>query len=268
MKSFFLALTSVCMILPVMPAHADVILDYRINNEQSPHQVMVAHGFVLIPGVAEGGRSDLLYLPPQQSAMLINHRKKQYMIINQKRLEQLASQAEIAQPILKGLSSQIKQLDPKQQEKWNNMLGGIDFSDTDSYLSGHYELKRKGQAAMALGGQCDEYDVVEGGGKTAAQICLASQQALRLEPIDYKALRDLLDFTAELHSSMHGLAQKFLGGLPGIRIEGHDGIPANIRQLQGESRQSLTLKSVRHETLDIARFTVPQGYQEKHFKIW
>lgn len=268
MRPFFPALTSFFLAMTAHIASADAILNYGINDEQVSHQVLVAHGFVLIPGVAENGKSDLLYLPPQRSAMLINHRKRQYMIINQKRLEQLAAQAELAQPILKGLSAQIKQLDPKQQEKWSHMLGGIDLSDQGNYLGEDYELKPKGQSPMAIGGQCEQYDVIAMHDKTQAHICLASQQSLRLDNADYQSLRDLIDFTAELHSSMHGLAQKFLGPLPGIRIQGHEGIPVMIRQGQNGGQDQLTLRSLKHEAVDPSRFTVPQGYQEKHFKIW
>ncbi|QSA98558.1 hypothetical protein [Methylococcus sp. EFPC2] len=248
---------------------ADSALEYLLTEPHADtakaQPVLVKDGQVLIKGAGGDANLDLLYTRAQERVIVIDHRHRTLMALDERQFDRLAQQAETFQPLLQGLGEQLGKLTPEQRGKWEQMLGGkVDLGQ----LAGAAQLPKAlnvvntGVGKQVAGIACQQINVVENK-KTRAEFCLADPNRLSLSGDDYATLRSLLGLSERLAAKGRGLAGRFGIKIPAIALNQLEGVPIEMQDLSKDKMGTLTLNRVSSTAVDEALMRVPNGYRNK-----
>lgn len=266
---FFLFFLSLCSV-GTRWAQASATLDYEVLNEQKTviQKALVQNGTVFIKAAGGDANTDILFERAENRLILIDHRKQRYTPITEDSLKRLSGQLEDVAPLVRGLSAQLKNLDPRQKAKWEKMLGGVPLDgigQAEREIQ-HATLKHTGQKTIA-GVACEQMRMT--GTRTSdAEFCLASAQALALTPQDAETLQALIQFVQAVARKAHGLASQFGLELAAVDIDEINGIPLQIRTLKGKHPLSLTFQHCDPHAAPVEDMKVPAHYKAEKLRLW
>jgi hypothetical protein len=270
--SFLLALG---LFLSASPCPADSILEYRVNANQPDNKasqaVWVKSGQVMIKNAGGDKNLDILYSRAQEKLVIIDHRKRSFMALDESKIKRLSQQADTLQPLIQGLSEQMAGLSPKQRAKWEQMLGGnlsLDKLAQAARPVAPAQMVATGENISIAGFSCKDMEVTQASAKVAS-VCLASQEALKLPEQDYATLRALFGFTERLSARAQGLAGQFGVSLPPFALGKIAGIPIAMQDLSKENRGQMVLSSLRADAeIAAAAMQIPPDYQAERLTPW
>jgi hypothetical protein len=213
---------------------------------------------------------DILYSQAQEKLVIIDHRKRSFMALDESKINRLSQQADTLQPLFQGLSEQMAGLSPKQRAKWEQMLGNVSL---DKLAQAAHPVKpaqlvATGESISIAGFSCKDMDVTQASAKVAS-VCLASQDALKLPEQDYAAIRALFGFTERLSARAQSLAGQFGVNLPPFALGKTIGIPIAMQDLSKENRGQIVLDSLRADAeIAAAAMQIPSDYQAQSLMPW
>lgn len=268
--------TTACLVafLAVGAVSADSMLEYRLSGETAPQTVLIKDDRVLIRSVSGDAKLDILFRGSDRVVFLIDHRQRSYTPVTERRVAELASQAQEIQPLLQGFGEQMNKLSPKQKAKWAEMLGGVDLE--------RLTARPKAQAPVSLvevgagktpdGIVCNRLELRQGS-ERKGEVCLAKPEALGLPKSDYEALRSLLAFSARVANQGKDVATHFvdIGPIPTVELNnypGYPGVPVEFRASFSRPEVFLTLSRITTEPLPARSLEIPTGYTSKPLTFW
>jgi hypothetical protein len=270
MKPYFFALLS----LSLDTAHADSSLEYLITEtgvKQQKHQtVFVKDGKIFVRGVGGDNNTDILYTSAPESLAMIDHRKRNVMVLDEAQINQLAKQSEVVQPLLQGFAGQIAKLNPQQRGRWEQMLGGkvsLDQIAQAAQPAPSAKVVKTGQSRKVANVDCEAMEVWQEKKRTA-ELCLANASALKLPDADYTAIRALLGFAERLATKTQGLAHYFDAGIPSLNWQDLAGVPVEVRDRSRHNRGSVRLQQINTAEIAAALMELPKDYASEPFKLW
>jgi hypothetical protein len=250
---------------------ADSTLEYRLSGETAPQTVLIKDDRVLIRSAGGDAKLDILFRGSDRVVFLIDHRQRSYTPVTERRVAELASQAQEIQPLLQGFGEQVNKLSPKQKAKWAEMLGGVDLERLTARPKAQapVRLVEVGAGKTPGGLACNRLELRQGSEKKG-EVCLAEPEALGLPKSDYEALRSLLAFSARVADQAKDVASRFvdIGPIPTVDLNDHPGVPVEFREPSSRPEIFLTLSRVITEPLPARALEIPTGYTSKPLTFW
>lgn len=246
---------------------ADAVLDFLVKENRDAaaisQSLLVKDGQVMIKAAWGNRDIDLLYSRSLESVVVVDHRKRTLMKVNEQEVSRINRQAQNVQPLLQGLSEQVAQLSPEQRQQWQELLGdsvslkkiarASEAPQPGKWLSGRVTKK-------VAGISCQVKRLMEGE-TPMAEICLAAAAAMKLSKNDEAALRSLLGLYERIAASNQGMARQFGFSLPVITMAEMDGILVEARGLSHDDNGVATLSRVKIAIVAPELMTIPAGYK-------
>lgn len=260
-----------CMAVGCPVAQAGSILSYNVteNGHKAIQSLNVQDGLVWITGLGGNTRLDVLVDAARGQLALIDHQHQRYTPINEDRLRKLARQIEDLAPLVNGLGNQIRRLNPEQQGKWENMLGGfpLDAFDTARKELGKTSLQAAGAARTVASIRCEPQHLTAGT-QTRLELCMTQPESLHLSAPDTETLKSAIQLFRRQAESIHALATGFGLGLSATAVSDLIGIPLQVKELKGKRPLTISLDHTEQVKAPLKPPEIPAGYQMEKLKLW
>lgn len=253
---------------------ADSTLEYVVNDAPNrpgkSQPLLIKNGLVMLKGAGGDSNTDMLYNRDNESLLIIDHRKRSFMAVDQQQVSQIGQQAEQLQPLLQGFGEQLGKLSPQQKAKWQQMLGGnvsIDDIAAAAAPAKEASVVKTGLGKNVAGIPCEQIDVLQGANKTA-ELCVADPSRLSLSSDDYDTVRSLLQFSESLASKTQGIASQFGFKIPRVQLHDLAGVPVEIKDYSSRHESSVVLSRIVSTELAPEMLKVPNGYHRAPLTLW
>ncbi len=213
---------------------------------------------------ARGDRSTLLFDAGEETAWLLDHRKKTVFKVDAGTTRAVASKIDETRDLMR---ERLKNLPPEQRAQMERLLAGATPQQTPAVEAPpppQIVLRATGARDAISGVACDEVEVLRDG-RRVAEVCRATFEDAGVPEKDFAIMRDLGGFLRDTVSQMvpGNLQQAQQDGFAALEsMEGLDGIPMRVRAYDKDRAVSETLiTSIAAERVEAAAFKVPDGYQ-------
>lgn len=229
-------------------ALADATLTYQATNGN--YNFQLKNQRLLIKNIDTD--TDLIYDQTANHAIVIQHQKKNYLVLNEAELKRLNQQ-------ISGLKSSITEnLSSNQRDQLNQFLGGALGSDTPKATS-TYSIKNAGGAQVG-NFLCQQYQVLENS-RASGSICTASAQQLQLNSVDYNTLMAFQRFAIKasniLGDSISSMTQTTLPDLSKTPINEF----LIFSKIEKQSEGDFFLKNINQNTIN-NNIAIPNNYKQ------
>lgn len=273
-KSVVLCLTlCASMVLPAL-AQADTVLDFVVKEKQAEQAItqsmVVKDGQVMVK-VAGGNRDvDLLYSRAAESVVIVDHRKRTLMTLDEQEVARLNQQAKDVQPLLQGFSDQVAKLSPEQRQKWQELLGesiSLEKIAKASETLPPNKLVSTRISKKVAGVRCQEMRLMQGE-TPMAELCLAEPSALKIPAGDEATIRALFNLYERIASKTQGMARQLGLSLPTVAMAEMAGLPVEIKDLSRDENGGLVLSRVKTAAVSPEVMKIPSGYKAVPLALW
>lgn len=217
----------------------------------------------------DGGKGDAIFRGDRRQMVVVDHRDKVYMVIDEDFVANVAgpAQDQISQA-MKQLEEQMEGLDPKQREMMEKMLKGRmpGGAPGDAPARPTTEFHKSSETAVHRGYPTVRWDGLRGGEKFV-EMWVTDWGNVKGGQDVADTFREMASFYGDLMDSfedMMGGAGGFFGdgGDPMGAYTKIDGFPVITRSFEGGELESETvLESVTERDLDPDAFEPPKGYR-------
>ncbi len=269
----FLCLMTAASLVAVPLARADSVLEFQLkkNRASSPtnQSVAIKDGQVIVKAAGGNKEIDLLYSRAEEKVVIVDHRKKTVMSVDEQQVTRINQQAKEVQPLLQGVSEQIAKLSHEQRQKWQELLGESVSLDKMAQAAVPPEPIRMVLAGVTkvAGIRCQKMWAMQGT-TPMAEVCLAEADALKLPADDNTTLRALLGFYEKLAAKSQKTARQFGLSLPILGSPNAEGIPIKMLDLSRDENGSLTLSRIKTSTVAPELMQIPSGYKAEPLALW
>lgn len=254
-------------------SRADTVLEFRVKEGRGQtatnQAVAIKDGQVMIKAAGGDPDLDLRYSQAEGRVVVVNHRQRTVMTVDEREVERVGRQVRAVQPLLQGVGEQIAKLSPEERRKWQEIVGESVSLDRIAKASEPAEPTRfepTGTRTVA-GIRCQEMRVIQGA-TPLAEICLAEARALKIPSPDYATIRSLLGLYERLAVKSQALASQFGLLIPVIASGQITGIPIAIRDLSRDGDAGVTLRLIKSARVSPDLMRLPTGYQSKPLTLW
>ena len=247
------------LILPFLVpglCQADSTLTYASETHPGNETIIQVKGEDVLMGDRD---SKMLFLGGKQEVVMIDHRSKAYMIIDEETVKRLEQQVSAAQQqmsaMMEQMQTQMQNMTEEQRAQMQQMM--------ESYMrSGEAKtpvkttVEKLGEDTVA-GVTCTMLKILVNG-KPSSKVCVARAGVMGLDTADYHSMANATDTVRRFMQQVSGrndndTVSMNLRAMKGIPVRMSDLVDGNISIL--ESRSSAEL--------DAGIFRVPDGYKKQ-----
>jgi hypothetical protein len=260
------------MALPSI-APADILLEYLVKKSPAStvktQTIVIKNDEIMVKAAGGDKKLDALYRHVPESVVVIDHRKRTLMTVDEAQVDRINEQTQYAQPLLEILGEQVAKLSPDERQKWQKLLGNNFSLDTMAKAAGTPDpthLVPTGEKTVA-GIRCRTMQVMQGA-TPLAEICLADAGTLRMSEKDAATIRALLGFYERIASKGQRLAGQLGVAIPNIPIREVTGIPVELRDLSREESGSVILNHIKTSSISPELMRIPGDYKAVPLTPW
>lgn len=260
------------LILPSI-SRADTWLEYQVKEIRvsgtTTQSVAIKDGEIMVKAAGGDKGLDLLYRHAPESVIIIDHRKRALMTVDEAQIDRINRQAQHLEPLLHGLGKQIASLSPDQRHRLQALLGDkipLDKIAKASEPAVPIRWESIGRKRVA-GIRCRNMRIIQGS-TPIAEVCLADPGAMKLSAQDAATMDALLLFYDRLAAKSEGLARQLGLTLPCITAADVKGIPVAFVDLSRENGGTMTLQRVNRSNVPLDLMRVPADYKEAPLTPW
>ncbi len=255
-------------------AQADTILDYAVKGKKADpafNQSIVIKDDQIMVKAAGGNRDiDLFYSRAAENVVVVDHRKRTLMTVDEKEVARINRQVKDVKPLLQGVAAQVAKLSPEQRQNWQELLGDSISLDTIAKASEPLQttsLQPTKQTKKVAGFSCKMTRLIQGE-TPMADICLANPATLKISAKDEATLRALFGLYEKIAAKSLEMTRQLGLSLPTMAMSELPGIPIEIRDLSRDEKGGLTLSHVKTATVSPEVMKVPGGYKSVPLALW
>jgi len=252
---------------------ADTWLEYQVKEIRvsgtATQSIAIKNGEIMVKAAGGDKELDLLYRSTPESVVIIDHRKRTRMTVDEAHIDRLNQQAQALEPLLQGLSKQIASLSPDQRRRLQALLGDKIPLDKIAKASEpavpiRWESIGKKRVAGIL---CRNMRIMQGS-TPIAEVCLADPIAMKMSAQDAATMDALLLFYDRLAAKSEGLARQLGLTLPCITASDVKGIPVAFVDLSRKNGGTMTLERVDRSKVPPDLMRIPLDYKEIPLTPW
>lgn len=263
----------VIVLFPTL-ALADTVFDFTITeNREEPainQSLFVKGGQVMIKAAGGNRDIDLLYSRAVESVVIVDHRKRTLMTINELEVARINRQAKNVQPLLQGFSEQVAKLSPEQRQQWQELLGdsvSLEKVAKASETPQPNKLLSTQLTKKVAGISCQVQRLMQGE-TPMAEICFAESAALKISASDDATLRSLFALYERIATESQGVARQLGLSLPVGAMTRTSGIPVEVRDLSRDENGVVALSKVASTRVSPELMMIPAGYKAVPLTLW
>ena len=252
--------------------NADVVLEYLVKGINIPagttQNITIKNDQIMLKAVGGDKNLDLLYRHATKNVVIVDHRKRTLMTVDEQQVDRINQQTQNAQILLQGLGGQIANLSPGQRQQLQSLLGDNISLDTIAKAAETQAPTRLVPAGVreVAGIRCRVMRVMQGV-TTAAEVCLADAAAMKVSDKDAATVRALFGFYERLATKSQGLARQLGLPFPNIAAREVTGIPVEFCDLSGKDSGTMTLRRVNTSIVSPELMRIPSGYKAVPFTL-
>lgn len=265
---------TICAIL-VLPSivHADSLLEYLVKESSisaaTSQSIAIKSDQIMVKAAGGDKNLDLLYRHAAESVVIVDHRKRTLMTVDEQEVDRINQQAKDAQPLLQILGKQIAKLSPDQRQNWQELLGDNVSLDMIAKAAEPPEPTRlipTGEREVA-GIRCKTMRIMQGA-TPMAEVCLADAATMGISDNDAATIRALFGFYDRLATKSQELTRHLGITLPNIAARELTGIPIEVRDLSDKDNGSMTLCRINISIVSPELMRIPSGYKTVPLTLW
>ena len=247
-------------------ACGDTVLEYQVKEGEASkaktQSIAIKNDQIMVKAAGGDKNLDLLYRHASESVVIVDHRKRKLMTVDEQEVDRINQQAQKVQPLLQGLGKQVASMSPDKRKKLQELLGDKVSLDTIARAAEPPVPTRLEQTGVkkVAGIQCRTVRVMQGE-TPIAQVCLADTAALKMSNADAATIRALLDFYKRLAAKSQGLASQLGLTLPNISADEAAGIPIEFLDLSRENTDTMTLHRIDTSPVSPKLMQIPSDYE-------
>jgi hypothetical protein len=248
-------------------------LEYLIKesrvSETATQSIAIKNDQIMVKAAGGDKNFDLLYRHTTESVVIVDHRKRTLMTVDEQQVDRINQQAQDLQPLLQGLGKQIANLSPHQRQKLQELLGdnvSLDMIAGAAEPTMTTRLVPTGVRKVA-GIHCQTMRVMQGA-RPIAEVCLADAAAIKMSDKDAATIHALFGFYERLATKSRGLARQLGLTLPSITAREVPGIPIEFLDLSRGDNGIMTLHRINTSTVSSELMRIPSGYKVVPFTLW
>lgn len=253
---------------------ADTVFEFTIlENNADPainQSMFIKAGQVMVKAAGGNRDIDLLYSRAVESVVIVDHRKRTLMTVNEQEVARINKQAKNVQPLLQGFSEQVAKLSPEQRQQWQELLGdsvSLEKIAKAAEMAQPNTLHSMQQTKKVAGISCQEMRLMQGE-TPMAEICFAESAALKIPVSDEVTLRSLFTLYEKIAIESQGVARQLGLSLPMGAVTGTGGIPVELRDLSRDENGVITLHKITTARVSPELMTIPAGYKAVPLTLW
>lgn len=249
MKKLFLPVMTACTSIAFLAmsgmAQADTLLEYRDANDNSTSMTMkIADGRVAMQDHSQ--QEHMLFTTSDQRMYIINPRKREYVVMDEATMEELAGTVNSA---MAEMEKQLAEMPPAQREQMKKMMGGM--MDAGKKMM-EPKISRSGRTDSFAGYDC-EYVTMTIPNISESEMCVTDISNIDIPAADratMEAMQDHMRMMSEKMSETLGM------NIPFNQI---DGFPVFIRDEESPQGRVVNISNADFDTTELQ---VPEGYRE------
>jgi hypothetical protein len=265
---------TICAIL-VLPsiAHADILLEYLLKESSvsagKTQSIAIKNDQIMVKAAGGDKKLDVLYRHAPESVVIVDHRKRTLMTVDEQQVDSINEQAQGVQPLLQILGEQVANLSPDQRQKWQDLLGNNFSLDTMAKAAQPPEPTRLVPTGVrtVAGIRCKTMRVMQGA-TPMAEVCLADAATMKISENDAATIRALFGFYERLATKSQKLACQLGVTIPNIAAREVTGIPIELRDLSRKDNGSMTLSRINISMVSPELMRLPSGYKAVPLTLW
>jgi len=265
---------TICAIL-VLPriAHADILLEYLLKESSvsagRTQSIAIKNDQIMVKAAGGDKKLDVLYRHAPESVVIVDHRKRTLMTVDEQQVDSINEQAQGVQPLLQILGEQVANLSPDQRQKWQDLLGNNFSLDTMAKAAQPPEPTRLVPTGLrtVAGIRCQTMRVMQGP-TPLAEVCLADAATMKISENDAATIRALFGFYERLATKSQKLACQLGVTIPNIAAREVTGIPIELRDLSRKDNGSMTLSRINISMVSPELMRLPSGYKAVPLTLW
>jgi len=209
-----------------------------------------------------GGSADVIFDSSRESFTVIDHEKKEVLLITRQDMDMLKSQVN---QMMKMMEEQLKNLPPEQQEMVKKNMGG-NMSSSEEIPDYDFKLVKRGVQVGEW--DSDHYESFLEGEKKG-DLYIADYSQLGVSKSDFGSMKKLGDFIQDLTEGFSSFKMESTeGGFLGFKGEGNPiftvGVPIKVVEYEEGARGNvMTIKEIKKEDLSSSIFKAPSGYKQQ-----
>lgn len=253
--------------------YADGDLEYLVKkcrvSAETSQSIVIKNDQIMVKAAGGDKNLDLLYRRSAENMVIVDHRKRTWMIVDEQQVDRIKQQIKDVQPLLQGLGEQIANLSPHQRQKCQELLGdniSLDMITRSSVPPAPTRLVPVGTKKVT-GILCRTMRVMQGATPMAA-VCLADAAAMKISDNDAATIRGFFGFYERLARKGQGLACQLGLNLPIIAAREVRGIPIEFQDLSDKDSCNMTLRRINTATVSAKRMQIPSNYKAMPLTLW
>ncbi len=243
---------TLCVFLMLAINHqvfGDATLMYKASN--GDYRFQLKNKLLFIKNIDRD--TDLVYDQTANHAIVIQHQKKSYLILNEAELQRLNQQ-------ISGLQSTItSNLSADQRAQLNDFLGGALGSDKPKTTT-NYAIKGLGGAQVG-NFSCQQHQVLENGNPSGT-VCTASAQQIKISPTDFNTLMAFQRFAIKANNTL----KESIGTTAQVQLPDLSKTPINefliFSKIENQSDADFYLQNTDQNPVT-TNFNIPNNYKRE-----
>ncbi len=231
----------------VVPAQADVALEYR-DSGKSSHRIVVSGHKVRMDSPGSDGY--MIYDAEKKAMYTVTPHRKEYVVMDTAAMEKMSGMMNAA---MQQMEAQLAQLPPEQQAQMRQMMGGMmGMKKTQVKV----EMHPTGEQGNGKLGRCAWYQM-KVDGKPVQTACLADADDIGVPDEDLETIESMFAFMQEMLSKIPMIKAEDMA--MGVFDKGK--LPIIHRNRVGKNDGELV--KVRKGGVDASLFTIPAAYRQR-----
>lgn len=226
-------------------------LDFVLEQQGSriDQAILVANDEALIKGAGGDPTIDLLFQSSPRRLLVIDHRGKSYMRIDEKVIAEVAV-----------LADTVSQAVASQKGVLSDLFSTFGFDDgAESSSANSQALTDSGRTLQIGGFDCRLYQALEKK-RLMAEVCFAAADKLKMPPVARETIKNYADFANRLVTQAGKLLELLGLQLPRVGMANLPGVPIGMHAPDQQLKAKLVRidPEARHE-----KTLLPRGYSQQ-----
>lgn len=253
---------------PILFAATTLEYRYLEGKNTVPQSLAIQGKKAWISSLAGNAQTDLLFDAETGQWTLIQKDKRTFTVFSEKAIRKLSSQIELFAPLVKGVSKQLGDLRPEQQQKWGRLLDNIPVEAIDRLQKHPPKTKvSEGKKSQRIANiPCRSIHVEADAHRI--ELCLADPGQMELPSEEAKTL-------VELSNSLQSILRSagVISAQVGLNISAKElgtlvGLPLSYQETSSSTRNELKFVGMKSSEEALAPPEIPSGFRQEKIKFW
>jgi len=221
-------------------------IDFSIEERGKTvsQKAQVSKGRALVANAGDDPNQDLLFVESKRQLVIINHKSRSYMVINDQVIDEIAE-----------ISNSVGTVIESQKGVLGDLMSTFGLEQQEK--KPRAEMKDAGRVLEINGFRCSLYQSFRDQ-QIDSELCMAENDQLKISTTDYNTLVEFMDFADNMLNRAGPLISALGLTLPQMSMPGARGLPIGMHSAKQQLKVRIT--GVDNSGGQGVNYNVPEGY--------